>query len=284
MSRLIDHILRAKPAPAIYATLKACTVVAADNVAAYLESTGQFGDWKAMRELPNVAPPLRDMFVEFRMGKPVGAIGWYFHAYDRQSDGYLPSQHDDGQARWLLRGWYYLEALPRQPQMMCDVFIRPDGQAHITGSDAVALYAQPTNGSIFAHGWENADGKQAGGIVAALIIALWTLCFMHTKNVSIDTVTPDAKLSKAHQKRGHEPLSVYKVLRITPMGSGRSDGAGEGKHASPSMHIRRGHFKHYNEGNGLLFGKYEGVYWWEQRLVGNRTQGTVQKEYEVLVP
>lgn len=286
MSRLIDTLLRAKPDPAIYAVLKACTVVAADNVAAYLESVGKFGSFTAALELPYIVPPLKDLFVEHRLGKPIGAVGWYLHTYERDKDGYLPVSApnvDDGGARWCVRGFMYLEALPQRPHVWCEILVAPSGRLYHVDGKPVG-FILPTRNSHFLPLWERSDPPDAefDWAYAGLVVTLWTLCFMHTKNVSIDTVEPPAKLSKAHQKRGHEPLSAYKVLRITPMGGASRGDTGEGTHASPSLHICRGHWKHYTEATGLLFGKYEGIYWWHQQLRGRREHGTVQKDYEVM--
>lgn len=282
MSRLIDTILREKQEPAVFAALKSATVIAADNVADYLESTKQF-DLESALALPNIAPPLKDMFIEFRLGKPAGSIGWYLHAYERNGDGYFPSSNTDAQevedARWMIRGMYYLGVFARRPQMWCEFFVAPDGKLLRIGGK-LPFYIRPTKDSAYLPAWEQEHyGEWMLPTVAALLIALWTLCFMHTRNVSLEDVVPPAKLSKAHEKRGHLPLSVYKVLKISPMGGGRGEDLG-GTSAPKSLHIRRGHFKVYTDENPL-FGRTTGVFWWSQQLVGRRKNGVVQKDYDV---
>jgi hypothetical protein len=263
--------------------LKSAVVLAADNVASYLEDT-KTGDLDSVRGLPNIAPPLNSMFIEFRLPKPVGELGWYFSAFERTDDGYLPTTglnpDDVADAKWMLRGMFYMRPFPKRPQMWCQVFVKPNGALCEIGGK-LAYYLRPTVGSIYTESWDrNPYGQWMLPPAFALHIALWTLCFMHTKNVQTEQVEPPEKLNKAHMKRHREPLSVYRVLRITPMGRGADREGQGGTHSPSSLHICRGHFKHYTEDAPLL-GRAVGTYWWSQTLRGRRTQGTVQKDYEV---
>jgi len=46
------------------------------------------------------------------------------------------------------------------------------------------------------------------------------------------------------------------------------------------LHITRGHFKDYRDGKGL-FGKYQGLFWWDQHVRGDPDNGVVLKDYHV---
>lgn len=79
---------------------------------------------------------------------------------------------------------------------------------------------------------------------------------------------PDAKMQKARAKRGKRPLFSYWTLEL----NGRSE-RGEhqgGTHASPRVHLRRGHPRQYAPGLWT---------WVQPCAVGNRTAGMVHKDY-----
>jgi|GEM_PF-1762323 len=110
-------------------------------------------------------------------------------------------------------------------------------------------------------------------------VALFGLSLLNCKNVSLEEVQPS--LVRKHRNRHSQPAVSYHVLKIKPMvvhrhGSGDWVGG-----SSPSLHIRRGHFKDYRKGAGL-FGKIHGIYWWESEVVGRRSSGIIDKDYELI--
>jgi len=291
MARLIDKLLHAKGIPEMQATgLRRATVIAADNVADYVFARQQ-ADLRSTVALPNVAPPLREMFVEFRVPK-IGAVGWLLHGTDQWDPNQLAAQRiartapaNPADARWYIRGYLFYEVYPARAQMWAELFVNPDGTICPikTGPNTVQEYLiQPTEGSVYAD--EHAKdpfGRWLLGPSVILHVALWTLCFMHTKNVQIEDQEPPPKLSRRHQKKYGTPLCTFKTLKIQPM-KGRRDAAEAqgGEHSPPSLHIRRGHFKTFTDA-APLFGRVVGTYWWEQALVGKAERGIVAKDYRV---
>lgn len=79
---------------------------------------------------------------------------------------------------------------------------------------------------------------------------------------------PNANIQKARAKRGKRPLFSYWTLEL----NGRSE-RGEhqgGTHASPRVHLRRGHPRQYAPGLWT---------WVQPCAVGNKTAGMVHKDY-----
>lgn len=83
---------------------------------------------------------------------------------------------------------------------------------------------------------------------------------------------PDAKLQKARAKRGKQPLFSYWTLELTP---GRAEDGQDlgGTHASPRLHLRRGHPRQYAPGKWT---------WVQPCVVGNKAAGMVHKDYSAL--
>lgn len=85
-----------------------------------------------------------------------------------------------------------------------------------------------------------------------------------------DVITPPEKLNKARVRRGKSPLHVYHVLSISG-GSGDSASNG-GTHASPRVHLRRGHIRRLPIG----------PIWVNACVVGDKSRGMVTKDYAVV--
>ena len=65
------------------------------------------------------------------------------------------------------------------------------------------------------------------------------------------------------------------------MRASRTGAAGEaGDRTGRRLHLARGHFKDFRNGPGL-FGKYKGIYWWDQQMRGSGDLGEVKKGYNV---
>jgi hypothetical protein len=107
---------------------------------------------------------------------------------------------------------------------------------------------------------------------------------LHCKNVELIEETPPPKLSKSHEKKYGIPLVTYKTLKVNSM---RREYENDERPSNPgilkSLHICRGHFKDYRNGGGL-FGKLEGLYWWDQHIRGDAKKGVVIKDYDVQAP
>lgn len=97
------------------------------------------------------------------------------------------------------------------------------------------------------------------------------LAAMNCSNAEIvDDVKPDERLNKSRIRKGKTPMFEYKVLTIKTHRNGLSKLLG-GNHASPRVHLRRGHIRKL---------KTKTV-WVNACVVGDKSRGIIQKEYLV---
>ena len=113
---------------------------------------------------------------------------------------------------------------------------------------------------------------------------LFTLSLLHCKNVKLEDVAVPPKVQAKREKRG-VPNITFKTLVVEPMRQQvrretAQDPTGEQNHIRRALHIARGHFKDYRNGPGL-FGKYQGLYWWDMHVRGSADAGLVVKDYQV---
>lgn len=97
------------------------------------------------------------------------------------------------------------------------------------------------------------------------------LCAMSCSNAEPkDGPHPGEKLNKKREKRGKTPFFTYKELTIVANGPAPLDDQG-GSHASPRVHLRRGHIRR-------LAHK---TVWVNAAVVGDKSRGMVSKDYRV---
>lgn len=114
---------------------------------------------------------------------------------------------------------------------------------------------------------------------------LMAFSFGNCKNIEVVQVDPPPKLNKARERRGNRPLVSYKVINVLPFGRAynptKRTVVGDG--AGVALHIRAGNFARYGEAYGRkkLFGKYEGMFWRPQAMVGSAERGVSVHDYEV---
>lgn len=164
------------------------------------------------------------------------------------------------------------------------------------------------NGRVLGNRWQIHPGStlDTDALLVAMHPALQTLAFLHCRNTELDETVPPAKVSAKHQKHYGRPLLRYKSLRLVlPRKAGVALGAGGG--IRPGMHIAAGHFAHYgdccpvsptcvrphgfnqcslcggHEPHGLLFGKYQGIYWTPMHVRGSKDEGIVVTDFEAVV-
>lgn len=83
---------------------------------------------------------------------------------------------------------------------------------------------------------------------------------------------PPPKLQKARTKRGKVPLFSYWTLELDLGVSSTQSAPLGGTHASPRVHLRRGHPRQYAPGQWT---------WVQPHAVGNKSLGMVHKDYAV---
>jgi hypothetical protein len=110
-----------------------------------------------------------------------------------------------------------------------------------------------------------------------------TLSFMNCKNVELHDVPNDPSFVRRFTKWNKRPPVQYKELNIVPMQKVIRRTAEEHKTGiHQAMHLCRGHFKDYRQRG--LFGKYKGMFWWEQHVRGSENEGIIHKSYNVKPP
>ena len=92
------------------------------------------------------------------------------------------------------------------------------------------------------------------------------------RNVTTETVSAPIALNKKREAKGKTPLFEYKIL-LLDMRAEHSNSAetSGGTHASPRIHLRRGHIRR-------LPNK---IVWVNASVVGNRKAGIVTKDYSI---
>lgn len=106
------------------------------------------------------------------------------------------------------------------------------------------------------------------------------LLLLNCRNVVTETITPSEALNKKRLQNGKPPLYRYKILKVAltdpKVKKGKTEHELTGVHMP--LHFCRGHFKEYTQ-EAPLFGKYAGLWWWQETLRGRQEQGVVDKEY-----
>lgn len=78
-------------------------------------------------------------------------------------------------------------------------------------------------------------------------------------------------MNMKREKKGKQPIFSYKVLVVDPGNTKSVRGGGKGTHASPRVHLRRGHIRRLPKGN----------IWVNAAVVGDKSKGMVVKDYAV---
>ena len=105
-------------------------------------------------------------------------------------------------------------------------------------------------------------------LVRPVMRTLWRLS---QPKKTVEVIAASNKLNKKRVQRGKEPFYDYRVVTIDPEEERRvlADRL-RGTHASPKLHVRRGHFRRYKSGKKV---------WVNQMFVGNPERGMVLKDY-----
>ena len=98
------------------------------------------------------------------------------------------------------------------------------------------------------------------------------LIAMEANGIKLEAVMPDHKLNKAREKRGKVLLHEYSIVKIDPEATKRAISEAGGSHASPRLHWRRGHVRHFQDGTKTLV---------RACLVGDASLGMVDHDYKL---
>lgn len=106
------------------------------------------------------------------------------------------------------------------------------------------------------------------------VIALVEFCaIMNCSNVETQTIKASEKLNKKRAISGKFKLYDFHVLMLSPLDDKSATSSnGNGTHASPRMHLRRGHIRRLSSTK---------VKWINATVVGNKKDGVIDKSYVV---
>lgn len=132
--------------------------------------------------------------------------------------------------------------------------------------DIAAMHREPTDAERAQ--LDDLTRVISEGYAGTMQVVLLALSFLHCKNVKMQPVRPEPKLSRAYRRRHGQELVSYHTLDITPMRAVMAAPAadGSGPAGKKALHIARGHFKTFDE--RPLFGRWKGVFWWSPMVRG----------------
>jgi hypothetical protein len=111
--------------------------------------------------------------------------------------------------------------------------------------------------------------------------ALAALQFMNCKNVEVVDNLPTRQQRRSAERENKRPPVTYKTLIIHPTWKKKRNVSSSSTGVEMSLHICRGHFKDYREGDGLGRAHVKGMWWWSPQVRGSAERGRVVKDYEV---
>lgn len=296
MSRLYDRIMRDRlVSPVIKLALDGAQVILADNVARYYygdrqeeyQQSGIDSVLVSVNDLPCLAPPFPKFFIEmsFRFAndvrEPLMTLGFLFQS-TQEYDKYFDQAKFMDEPHWIMLCDLFIAGLPYTSHYQWLVGLDTQGQLLKTQDGKIHFPpGGPTKrGQVVRLG----EDEVISSLGKQISIPLMAIALMHCRNVELVDEVPPPKLSKSHEKKYGVPLVKFKTLKVHSMRREYTDDDRESQPGIPkSLHICRGHFKDYRNGGGL-FGKYEGIYWWDQHVRGDIKRGVTIKDYDVQAP
>lgn len=300
MSRLYDRLLAEKTiSDEVISEFKSAIVISGDNVCHYFFTGTDQEMWNIERDFPNIAPPFENFFIETKLPRqiisnkygivpiesyfPLNGWGLWFTAF--------PS--NNAEVKWQVVCQLYFDQKYKHtagPILIWTLNIMADGKIRKIEENKydfqTLLIPTPKNSKEpFMQKIFNAEMSLrlafCESMRTLLDVGLLTISFLHCKNVVLNQTNPSEKLQKKSIKKRGFPLVHYHVLDIEPMKQIlRTEGNIENVGLKKALHICRGHFKDYTQGNGL-FGRIKGLYWWDMFLRGDKSEGMVLKDYNI---
>lgn len=275
-------------------TLWKLPLIVADNVADYVYNT-RTGDTINFREdFPCLAPPFEEFFIEWKVPaaksgeKVVEFVGIHLREIVNPLMVELKKRPEDEEWRKQLEGTEFAVLVELYAKFECEKHVVGPITGWLLTLDREGVLNYPPHPVILGvKGLEIVDHQTLRDFLpymnSLLVPGLYALTFMHCKNVQSEVAFQTDKLRKAYKKRHNKDLVTYRVLSIEPMKKIlRTEGRGQDLGFRRAMHICRGHFKNYQLGKGL-FGKYKGLFFWDQQVRGCKEEGMVQKDYNIVL-
>jgi hypothetical protein len=256
-------------------------IIYIQNVADYLFSLEREYE-NIVSNIPNIAPPFPYFWMEFKLANtlydgeqmrendiaPGAKFGFIFESVEVE---------DQSGVRWKTKiGMFSKISGDIQKSFLFNVDIDSDGQglsySICLSPDIEIPLAERLSMESEADAWA----------WSMLHPALLAIAFLHCKNVNMISHEPK-KISGKRRARNTSKIRFH-TLQIEPMKKIlRDEGGAEETGIKHALHICRGHFKDFSKGKGL-FGKYQGMYWWDSQVRGRGEYGVTIKDYNVNNP
>lgn len=258
-------------------------VIEATNVMEYVYVEDPKERW-TLHDVVNFAPPFQRMWIEFASPRKSNTEGSMVEANFwnvRKVAAYIQSSREQDKS-WTSFVDILCRGLDNTIGLMgaTDLSIDRNGLA----SFRYPAHTVPlVRGRPFFSIPEELENSRAiySILETILVICGLTISFMHLKTTTIIAKEYPQKLQRARIKNKKRPFIKYYVLEINPaIDILRSEGKSSVQGLKKALHICRGHFKDYRDGRGL-FGKYTGIYWWQEHTKGDKARGEVLKDYRV---
>jgi len=296
--------------PFLNERLKTAVVFKIQNISEYYWRNKQ-NEWHVIDDFPNVAPVYENIWFEWNVpqeicikgkwknnGIPI-TVGYYLYSV-QLSSSLIPMSilstigadnirklKDDNipyDIQWICMGMEFIEDKCHNIPVLTHTqtwWVKSDGTRWLPSLDN-DIYMYPT---IFP---DNNIGeryqsmyKDGVDIGDSMNIPSLALSFLHCKNVEIKVNDISEQLNKARMRRNKLPLISFHTLEIAPMIKIlKEQGEYETQGIKKALHICRGHFKDFTKGKGL-FGKNQGLYWWDSQVRGKATEGISLKDYKI---
>lgn len=319
MARMIDEMLGKSgglwitpdyigktPQSILFSGLRQAEVVVINNVAEYVQRDER--DAWDMADFPNIAPVFEVGYYEYDIPRLTGKTGVEINSRFRRvgilqfafdlEDEILVNMLEGGREKEYLRqrmtrkvgaefGTYRWAT---QSLVFAEMYV--GGRWRIVGPLWEMNYAAHGDGTAAGALWvsqlaqdahmtnESLDAYRAIGVYLFSPL-LMALSFLHCKNVALRENAPAEHVIRRAAKQRQKPPITYKTLDILPMRQ-RIESVQESQETGikTALHIMRGHFKDYKDGRGL-FGKYHGLYYWNQTTRGGNPSRRIEKVYDV---
>ena len=257
-----------------------------DNVAEYFYIGTDQENWNLQKHFPNVAPPFPLFWIEYKLPTRIhseigdstgfdldGRVGWLIFGTPRDQ---VVGENIPENAKWILIGELFIDYGFRRDGSM----VGPHGTMFVPVDEKGAVIEKPGMMSFASDELAELMRLHIGWWNPALL----AICFMHCKNVLVESEPVHEKHAKtvARKNNGIQPVR-FKRLIIEPLKAIlRREGGSDTHGVAHAMHICRGHLKDYREGKGL-FGKYHQVVWHQMTVRGSKGEKPVPREMEVRV-
>ncbi len=262
--------------------LRNSVVIEISNVVNYrYEIEGDFG----MNDMPNIAPAFPLMWFEWSIPKQINYKGQISKInIGIEKTGVLWYSYKE-ESRWGVEVFVFekyiddvIEYVGREK-----IYANELGELDLNEPRHIEYVRSVVNRLVELNQLDPkvAENHVSKSIESNFMLTGIAVSFMHCKNVKSNKIEHPKALQKARLRRKKLPLVEYHILEISPIKKILNEvGQAETQGFKQALHICRGHFKDYSNGSGL-FGKYQGLYWWEDQIRGSAKEGIIMKDYKI---